>query len=86
MTNTMAIVAVALAVTCGAWATDVLEPLPPGAVKLSGGLAEPIAKSIALRAVHGSPSVDGERTLPRLCVVSRCVRWREGKRSRADGA
>ena len=25
---------------------DVFEPLPPGAVKLSGGLAEPIAKSI----------------------------------------
>jgi len=28
-------------------AADVFEPLPPGAVRLSGGLAEPIAKSIA---------------------------------------
>jgi len=47
MKKTVAIAAIAIVVTCGAGATDVLEPLPPGAVKLSGGLAEPIAKSIA---------------------------------------
>ena len=39
-------VAVGMLALC-AGATDVLEPLPPGAVRLSGGLAAPIAKSIA---------------------------------------
>ena len=47
MKETIAIVVVAVAATCGAGATDAFEPLPPGAVKLSGGLAEPIAKSLA---------------------------------------
>ena len=47
MKKMIAIVAVAFAVTCGAGAVDAFEPLPPGAVKLSGGLAEPIAKSVA---------------------------------------
>ena len=47
MKNRIAIVAVACVAACGAKVTDVLEPLPPGAVQLSGGLAEPIAKSLA---------------------------------------
>ena len=47
MKKIIATVTVAFAATCGAGAADVLEPLPSGAVKLSGGLAEPIAKSLA---------------------------------------
>ena len=38
---------VALAAAVFALAEDAMSPLPPGGVRLSGGLAEPIAKSIA---------------------------------------
>ena len=47
MKKTIAIFSIAFAVACGGETADVFEPLPPGAVKLSGALAEPIAKSIA---------------------------------------
>ena len=45
--NLFVFVVLALAYACAAGTTDVFEPLPPGAVKLSGALAEPIAKSLA---------------------------------------